>query len=254
MISRTVPTTLPQWLRAAGWQTATQIYLSLWYFGLAIVIVPTLLFLISRRFEIEMSAMQYAQQAAVWIPFSVSVVIVLTLLTSHVANGMTRRSFVRGAILAALGTGVVYAAGATALLAAERAVYDRLGWRHGGTDTESPRLAIAGSLLGHFGGLLLLVCAATLTGLLVAAVYYRVGGRWGTLALPLTLAPLATTGLLALDPTRSFTPWGVTVRTDGWDFALEPYLTPLVGVVAIAAAAVALHLVVRDTPIARKEG
>jgi hypothetical protein len=86
----------------------------------------------------------------------------------------------------------VYATVLIAAFGVEGVVYHALGWPHAVTQG-LPALAGTGVAAAPllFVEFLLLAAAGQLGGLLCGIVYYRAGGLWGTLALPLTAGPVA---------------------------------------------------------------
>jgi hypothetical protein len=105
---------------------------------------------------------------------------------------VTRRSFVRGAVAAQVASGLGYAVVMIALLQVERAVHGALGWGFQIQDsTLDPSATSIGLLLADYGSTFVV---AGLSGLLVGAVYLRGRGWWGTLTLPLTVAPIILVG------------------------------------------------------------
>lgn len=239
----------PQWVRSARWQASIQAYLAAFFLGFVVLVGPLALWIIGTRVEILVSGVQFVQQGVIWFPFSISIVIVASLLTVHVANGMTRRSFTLGALAAAVSTGLGYAGAITALLLIERAAYDRLGWTHGLIGDDNPGLVFAGGVWTHLWGLALICVSATVAGLLVAVAYYRWGGWWGTLALPLTLSPILLTSLLALARGIQFTPFEVLTLSGTWPDVVRA----LLALASIALGALGVHLITRSIPIARKD-
>lgn len=193
------PSPLPQWVRVTRWQLRLLLthVLAVWAVGVAVMI--GVIAVASQIGEMTVSAMGSAIHPLVWWPFVIAIIMSSAHLPVHLAHGMTRRAC----------TWAVLAVGA---LLVERVVYDRLGW--------TPALA-AGNVTGPlrsgelaFGaGLGLVFFAAMLSGLLVGVVYYRVGGWWGTLALPLTLLPVLTTSVLALGEDQ-WRPISLTVADD----------------------------------------
>ncbi|TQL02824.1 hypothetical protein [Cellulomonas sp. SLBN-39] len=138
--------------------------------------------------SVDVAVIAFARQGAIWFPFSLTIALVATYLRVHVAAGMTRRSFVRATLVAALVVGTGHTVVMTVLVLAERALHGALGWDARITDTLLPGPhATVGALLAELGPVLVL---ANLSGLLVGIVYLRTGGWWGTLALPLTVGPL----------------------------------------------------------------
>lgn len=244
------PTRRPQWWVTGEWHLTVQAYLATWCFAIIALGAPLVLLLISRITTVELSAIQFASHAAIWFPFSISIVLVSGHLTMHVLSGMTRRSFARGAIVGAVGTGLLYAVGLTGLLLIERAIYGRLGWFHGADGNNEPRTeVIASGLPTYFWGTLAICIAGTVSGLLVALAYYRWGGWWGTLMLPMTLAPLWLIGIFTLDADQQFTPWQVGLLGGQLGEAIRLGLALLV----LAAGCLAVTRLTRDIPIAAKD-
>lgn len=171
--------------------------------------------------------------------FVMGIVTAAGLLTLHVSAGGTRRSAVRGWLLAAPAVGVTFAVAGLLLTALVRWIAsfaaDRWGSSVAGYGTPpfegAPAAALALAILGT---------ATFLTGVAVNAVYRRLGGWWGTLALPLVLAPalLAHGALLLGGDTRGGVP-GPGTTAAGWLLSLP----------CLAAAALLMHLLVRRLPI-----
>lgn len=136
----------------------------------------------------DVSIAVYARQASTWFPFSLAIMLVSAYLRVHVASGMTRRTFVRAALVVQVAAGVAYAALLTVLVLVERAVHDVLGW-----DSVITEVMVVGAEAPTWALLVdvAVPCVvANLVGLLVGAVYLRGGSWWGTLTLPLTVGPL----------------------------------------------------------------
>ena len=130
----------------------------------------------------------YARQAATWFPFSLAIMLVAAYLRVHVASGMTRRTFVRAAVLVEVAAGVAYAVALTALVLVERAVHDALGW--GSAITEVMVVGTDAATAALLVDVAVPCVVGNLVGLVVGAVYLRGGSWWGTLTLPLTVGPL----------------------------------------------------------------
>ena len=137
----------------------------------------------------DVSIAAYARQASVWFPFSLAIMLVAAYVRVHIASGMTRRTFVRAALLVEVAAGVAYAVVLTVLVLLERAVHDALGWES--VITEVQLTDETSSLWAMLVELAVLFVVGNLSGLLVGAVYHRFGGWVGTLSLPLTVGPVA---------------------------------------------------------------
>ena len=170
----------------------TAVRLAGWFWAIAlvgIVLASVVVWLVSGRVDHLISP--FAVQAGVWFPFSQAIAIGSVYLTVHVAAGMTRRTFVRAALLVALGTGVGYTGVLAVLVLAERALHGALGW---GSRMAALGLPVGeqplGEVVAALAALSVPFVVGNLSGLLVGIVYLRFGALWGTLSLPLTVGPL----------------------------------------------------------------
>lgn len=193
--------------------------------------------------EVEISLVGLARQGGIWVLFAMSIVLVAVHLAASVAAGMTRRTFARASLLAAAGTGLLWGVLLTVLVLVERALHRALGWDTHLADALLPGPTSSVGLL--LAELVPMHVVGAVTGLLVGVVYQRVGGWWGTLALPLTFLPLAL--VIGTDEAQvAFVPvGGVTPETA----AAVHVLGALLVTVAAAATytAVARTVVVRST-------
>ncbi|QCB92482.1 hypothetical protein [Cellulomonas shaoxiangyii] len=218
-------------------QLGVAVYLAAWFWAVALVCLVAASLVVWRvNGSVDVSVVQYARQATIWFPFSQAILLVAALLRPHVAAGMTRRTFLRASLLTAVATGVLYTLVLVGLLLVERAVHGALGWDTEVWDLPASADPEAGELLGLFGPAMVL---ANLSGLLVGAVYHRGGAWWGTLTLPLTVAPV----LVALAAGGEWFTWD----------ALDPWAGATAGVVVAlvlgAVTAVAYVLVLRSIAI-----
>lgn len=234
-----------QWLRVAKWQLQVSLFLMLWAWSIALLAVIVILAIVSRYVDIETSSFAFSHHGLLWFPFSIAILLSTTYLPLHVANGMTRRSFIRAALLANVATGLSNAAFSVVVLLIERAVYDRLGWVHAAVDQSGTEI-FANGVLPYGAGLALLFVAGMLSGLVVGVAYYRFGAWWGTLALPLTLLPIVATAVFGLDKEFQWTPWGVTL-SPGWP------VSAIVGLAILAATAAAFSQLTRRIPLSTRK-
>lgn len=186
----------------ARWYLYTQVRVARWFWGIGSLGVAVAIAVYATVADtVDTSVVQYAMQAAIWFPFSVFIGLTLAYLPVHVSSGLTRRTLVRGSLLAALGTTAVYGAGFAALLMLEKAVYSAFGW-HWAIGGVAPGAA---ATAGYVGATTATFLVANVSGLLLGMVYLRCGGWWGTLMLPVTAGPVVVlTGLLA----QQTGPWG----------------------------------------------
>ncbi len=236
----------PQWIRALRWQMArlSPLLLAGWAALIAsLVVVLATLSLVAD--EVMVSAMSIAVHVLLWFPFSVAIIIAVSHLPVHVAGGMTRQSFTRAALVWTALIAVANSVVSIVLIVIERAAYERLGWVHAPTDGAGAAVLEGGPLLYGLG-LALLFSSGMLSGLLAGTTYYRFGGWWGILALPLTLSPIFITSAFALNPETQWTPWDLTVPGPVQG-------NSLVALVVLALAAAAFALLVRRIPIHAKQ-
>lgn len=169
-----------QWARVAAFQLIAQLIIGAWFFGVALVLGAIAMTVLGGR--LQLSVAQAILSVAFWFPFGVSISLTVTYLRVFVAAGVSRRSFVRGALAATAGTALAFALVGGALLALEGPIYAAFGWSgaHVGLD-KGITWTIAGLVVGF--------AITSLCGVLVGATYLRFGA-WATLLLPLTvLAP-----------------------------------------------------------------
>lgn len=190
----------------------------------------------------DYSIVGFSRQGVIWFPFSMAIAVAVGQVNVHVAMGRTRRAFGRAAVLAALAMSVVYAVGVVGLIQLERGLYAAVGWEHAildelGLANDSTQI---GSLLAAY---LVAAGSGQLCGLLCGLVYYRAGGLWGTLTLPLTVGPIVLLQLL-LNADLPFLGGGLELGTTGG------WLVRAGAVVAVLAlVAVAFQWVLRGTQV-----
>jgi hypothetical protein len=203
----------------------------------SLVVVAAVVIVLAARFaEVEISIFQFARHGALWTGFALAVLLTVAGLAAHVASGLTRAAFVRATVTLAVVVGVAYAVLAGVGLEIEGAVYAARGWPHAGLDGFDP----GAGLLATVPALALSFVAGQVSGLLVGMAYYRLGGWWGTVVLPLTLSPIYLVGSPSLNT--------------GQLQLLAPLDLPapaaaVVSVAVLAAAAFAYYLLARHVPI-----
>lgn len=236
----------PQWLSALRHLLSGYVYmLTLWFWAIALPVVAIIMFVVGQNVDqVISSGVAFTHHGALWFPFSIAIILSVTYLPIHVANGMTRRSFTRAALAVNLIVGVLNAVIATAALLVEREIYDALGWVHGRNDGSGIPV-FDGGVATYALGLAILFVAGMFSGALVGAAYYRLGAWAGTIALPLCLLPLGAVGLLGLGAGVQWTPWG-------WTADIGPWGT-IAALLTLVAAAGAFHVLVRDIPIDSKD-
>lgn len=212
--------------------------LAAWIVGIMAVVVVLALIIWDRIGVVDQSVVQFARQGVmIWFPFSLGVITATTLLPIHVATGMTRRSFARATLVGAVAMASLYAVALSVLLQLERLAFASLGWEHGisvgsALFTDSAQV---GLVAADFFGVTLV---GQLAGLLCGIAYYRAGGWWGTLALPLTTGPV----FVFL--------WLAGVRPGSAAFALDLAWRGAFGAAVLIAIATAYSVLVRRAAIA----
>lgn len=237
---------VPQWRSAFGYLLSAYVYmLTLWFWAIALPVIAVIIFIVSQNVEqVTSSGVAFSHHGALWFPFSIAIILSVTYLPIHVANGLTRRSFSQAALAVNVSVGLLNAVIATLALLVEREIYDGLGWLHGGNDGQGIPIFHGGVLTYGFG-LFLLFTAGQISGSLIGIAYYRLGGWVGTIALPFGLLPLAAVGILGLGEGVQWNPWS-------WTADVAPWGTVVAIVILIAAAGV-FHLLVRDVSIDSKK-
>ena len=176
-----------------------------------------------------------------WMLLALGVAITPAYLPTYVAHGVTRRRFTVAAMLTGGGLAVAAAVYVAAGLLVERLLF-------AARDTGGPRL-VNSHLFDSAGQVHLVVVeyglaflAYLVTGWLVGTVYYRYGGRRGTLLAPLALLPLAAVEALinAYDDLAELLGAGPE--------AAVPLAVGL-GLAAVAAGLLAVRVAVRDVPV-----
>lgn len=170
-----------------------------WALGIVAVVAAGAVVVVANVGTPENSMVGFARQGLIWFPFSMALIVIVGYVNVHVAMGQTRRALARASVLAALTLSVAYALAIVAMLQLERGVYALEGWHHVVLDESAfvRDTSQVGLLLLQY---LLAAAAGHLCGLLCGIVYYRVGGWWGTLALPLTVGPIAAVqAVMAVD-------------------------------------------------------
>ena len=240
--SRKTPTR-PQWLGVAGRQLRIYLHLHVWLWVISLVGIATAIVVVDRVGTVDLSIAQFVRNGPLlWFLLAVATIIPTGSLTPHVANGVTRRAFTGGSLVAALANSLLQASMAVVVMALEGALYAAMGWQHDTASGSEP----APGLWEQGYGILLLdysvgATAGTVSGLLVGLAYYRFGGLFGTLGLPLALAPVLV--FLGLSS------WG----TASQDWLVDDFFGVAVTVGVVLAGAAAFALLLRNVRITRTE-
>jgi hypothetical protein len=239
---RRVPHSHPQWWRAGVWMLGMQAYLALWFWAIVLFFAVAFVVLLSQVGEITISVFQFAAHGALWFPFSLMVTVAAVQITSHVGNGMTRRSFAQAALLTTAVVGLAYGLLMAVGLAVEGALYDRAGWPHLHVADTGPSGAVRAEPWNE--GFLVSAltyavrtAAGAVAGLLVGTAYYRLGALRGTLALPLAVLPALT----SQDDLAAVVAEALGMTLPAYD---------LVNLAVVVLAALAFWQLVRNVPVA----
>jgi hypothetical protein len=224
------------------WLMRTQLIIAAWALLLIAVAATVAIVIVDRVGTVQYSIVGFSRQGIIWLPFSLAIIWAVSYVNVHVAMGLTRRALGRATVLAALSTSAVYAVGCVGLIQVERAVYSAMGWRHVIMDGLAfmRDASQVGLLLGDY---VVAAAGGLLCGLLCGAVFYRVGGWWGTLAIPLTVGPvvLIQSGMTA---DVAWLSGDLAAGTDNGGLARAA-----ISAAILLAVAVAYRAVLRTTPI-----
>lgn len=241
-LGRRLPYSRPQWWRAGAWMLGMHTYLALWFWAVVLCLAVVALVVLNQAGTVGVSVLQFAAHGALWYPFSLMITVAAAQITSHVGNGMTRRSFAQAALLAVVLVGLLYGVLTAVGLAVEGALYDRAGWPHAhvantGESGDVRAVPWSEGVLVSAATYAVRSAGGAVAGLLVGTVYYRLGALRGTLALPLTVLP----ALAGQDDLAD-------VVADALGLSLAAY--DLLNLAVVALAALAFWRLVRTIPIA----
>lgn len=230
----------PQWRRTLRWLLGMQALLGLWFWAVILALEVIALLIAAQFGSVEVSMFQFATHGALWFPFSIMIITSTAVVTTHVAQGRTRRSFIQATLLTMVALALAYGVLMTAGLALEGLVYEAMGWTQAHiadvTSTSTPRTPWQEPL-----GITLLTYVTrtgggAMAGLLVGVAYYRFGGWRGTGLVLVTALP----ALAAQESISGFFS----------EFVDDPLLVSgVVPLALIAAAAFAYYLLTRHLPI-----
>lgn len=209
-----------------------------WFFGIVAVLATAATILENTFGQVQVSHLQFARTGGLWFLFTLGIVTVVGMLTTHVAAGGTRRSFVAATLAVGLGSALVYALALGVGLEIEGAVYAANGWPHAALEGEAdPSAGIAVT----FPPAVVSYAAGTVSGLLVGLSYYRFGGLRGTVVLPVALAPILFLTVSGLDDGTS------RALLEAADLPFG--LSLLVDAAVLSAAIAAYYVLARRVPV-----
>ena len=195
--------------------------------------------------EPEVSILAFALNPAPYWLLVLGAVVPATMLPLYVANGVARRTFIRGTGLAFAGLSLLVAVLGTATLFAEGRLYAAAGWRH---TSDNPHLFSSSDQIGLvFVELLLIFGTHMFAGWVGGALFYR----YGAWAIPGAVAAYAVAasvdvalgagwaGRVVLDNIYKFTP--------SWQFAAAA------GLAAMAVLFLLSRRLMRDVALSAKK-
>lgn len=230
----------PRAVRGARLALRSQLVVWVWFWVTLAVIAVGIVVVTVRVDEVEHSAWDHLSAGCRWFAFAMLLFVTAGGIGPYVAHGLTRRSFVTLVALDVAVTAAVFSACWTLGHAVENAVFGARGWP---TSVEE-HLYADGSQLGLVAlEALLAVLVYGTSGALVGAAFYRGGGWWGTLTLPLTLAPVVAAETLLTGR------WIGDAPELGFDLPLPVRAFTVLLVAALGM--LVLHLVLRRAAIRR---
>lgn len=214
-----------------------------WYAGIVVVLIAAQAVIASRTGS-DGQIMQGAAYGARWYAFSVAIGLAMMLIEPSIAHGVTRRELWLGVTTAVLIAAVALTVVVMAGFYAEGLVADVIGYDRG-QDYLPPLADPFASPLVAAAGYAVTYAVHLTSGVLVAVVYYRVGGWYGTLLLPLTVGLPLSVPQAALG-----TDWGPPLLSWlGLDWTPAVAWTLVVCAATAAATTAAHYLVVRAMPV-----
>ncbi|GAB3811875.1 hypothetical protein GCM10028820_03850 [Tessaracoccus terricola] len=233
----------PRWVGTARRQLRIYLYLYAVVWAILLVGIVAAIVIVDRLGTVDLSIAQFVRNGPLfWFVFALAIIVPTGYLTPHVANGLTRRSFTVGSLVAVAANALLHSVTTAVVLFLEGAFYAAMGWEH---DTAGKGEFVPGLWEQGFGVVLLDYSIGTLaggvSGLLLGICFYRFGGWRGTLMLPISLAPLLV--VLGLST------WG----TGDQAWLVNDTLGAVLAAALVVAAAAAFALLVRNVRISRME-
>ncbi|MDR7273277.1 hypothetical protein [Catenuloplanes atrovinosus] len=182
---------------------------------------------------------------AKWLIGSIGLMLTPVYLRHYVANGVTRREFVRGGLLFGIGTAACFAALALAGFGVERLVLGATGLMDG--LTEPYPVYSAGTAVAVLVRAFLIYLATFCSGWLLGACFYRYGAYLGMILIPACVIPGFGAELLF------GTEWGPVDTVTVVGGPRLPFAVPALITAALVAAGFAvIHVSVRAVAIRGK--
>lgn len=175
-------------------QSAGLLYITVWFWPIYIAVIALITLGMNQWGDEMRSVIANSTQAVMWFPFAMTIGIVYAAFGPYLAAGATRRVISRGFMLTTVISGVFIGGVYVVLLFIERMIYDSLSWTHliqvGPKNEAGEEVLVAATSGGwhNLFGIVLLVTMASLSGVLVAAVFMRYKAFVGVLTLPFTVA------------------------------------------------------------------
>jgi hypothetical protein len=246
----TAPTASPHPVgRVATWLGAELFFYFLAWAGIAVLILAVSLGVEGGLGSVDGSTWEGLVTTAHYVLLAGGIGLVVNFLPMYVAYGITRRHFLAGALPVGVGLALLAALAGTLVFALEGAVFDVADWRHVLENAADRHIYDRPDQYGLILPELAVQFAAHLvSGMLIGAAYYRLGGGLGTLLIVPAVVP-AVVSEMALG--GGWVGVGINRALD-----LTPPSTATGLAIAIAATAlgaVGVWAVVRDMPIENQQ-
>lgn len=232
-------------LRTSAWSMCAGTWqIGVWFWAIVLVIAGIIGYVEVRTDILDGSVIDgVVSGSAKFFLFVMGIITPLAMIAVHVAAGGTRRSFIRSAWFTAVFLGLTFAVVAAVLGYAEWLVFRAQGWS---PELDRAQLYVDGGQVGTAFLVQLFFCSVYwLAGAAIGMGYYGFGVWRGTFAIPLFLLPMVLVEL-AFQSGYFGRPFAQAVG-----LADAQVLTAVVGgLLSLAAAGFAFHLVTRSVAIA----
>ncbi|MFF2623535.1 hypothetical protein [Oerskovia jenensis] len=232
-------------LRTAVWSMAAGTWqIGVWFWAIVLIIAGIIGYVEVRTDVLDGSVIDgVVSGSAKFFLFVMGIITPLAMIAVHVAAGGTRRSFIRSTWVTAVILGVTFALVAAVLGYVEWLVFRAQGWS---PDLGRAQLYADGGQVGTAFLVQLFFCGVYwLSGAAIGMGYYGYGVWRGTFAIPLFLVPLVLVEL-AFQSGYFGRPFAQAIGLGN-----AQVLTAVAGgLLSLAAAAFAFHLVTRSVAIA----
>lgn len=232
-------------LRTSAWSMCAGTWqIGVWFWAIVLIVAGIIGYVEVRTDILDGSVIDgVVSGSAKFFLFVMGIITPLAMIAVHVAAGGTRRSFIRSVWFTGVFLGLTFAVVAAVLGYVEWLVFRAQGWS---PELDRAQLYVDGGQVGTAFLVQLFFCSVYwLAGAAIGMGYYGFGVWRGTFAIPLFLLPLVLVEL-AFQSGYFGRPFAQAVG-----LADAQVLTAVVGgLLGLAAAAFAFHLVTRSVAIA----